>query len=337
MKLVSPVHAGLRSLSCVFVILACIAADKAFADDIVLAPSAASDCLTRAHGAEEKLVYPKAAFENKDGGVVKAKMVFHAADKGPRISIERNELNSDLDDAVKEYLEGYRLPCFNEKDGPVSLRQDYVFTPNDGRKVMSTSPEDEADDARKPQLTCIKSIDDWDKPYFPEAESREGAEGNFYVELSFSGADTPPDLKWIAAANNKAFRRAIEFYAGKLRMPCHEGGPVRARMLFKFMQPDGEKLMFRNMGLRDFLIAGSKIPRPVFFDLNKMACPFDLRVTYMQPYAPNVVSELETTNASRKPLIDWISNIGLPFSETQANRVLGDSFNLSIPCGSVSL
>jgi hypothetical protein len=68
-----------------------------------------------------------------------------------------------------------------------------------------------------------------------------------------------------------------------------------------------------------------------------MACPFELRITYKQPWGKNLVDELNQSNPERAPLMDWLSGIVLNLDDEDGLAVLGDKFNVSIPCGNIDL
>ncbi len=112
---------------------------------------------------------------------------------------------------------------------------------------------------------------------------------------------------------------------------------MHTRILFIYMLDDSERTLLRDMTLREFLGAAAEFPKPVYFDLNQMGCPFDLRVAYMQPHEKNVVEELETANPARQAFIDWLSSLKLRVSDNQLSQIFGQSFNVSVPCGSVDL
>jgi hypothetical protein len=68
-----------------------------------------------------------------------------------------------------------------------------------------------------------------------------------------------------------------------------------------------------------------------------MACPFELKIGYRQPFMTNAVEEAEPTNPARKPFIDWLKQVRLNLSEDDSLGVLGDSFFLSVPCGKLDI
>jgi len=305
--------------------------------ETTLAPSPAAACLARAPGKTDKLEYPQEKLERKEGGKVPVVLVFRAPDKAPEVTVNELNSNRELIDLVRDYVAGFRLPCMSKGDAPVTLRQDYVFTPNDGRKVVHTTPTDDADPAREEQLRCMVNIHENTKPFYPEQALQEQAHGKYYVKASFDAADKPPTVTWLASGGNRHLERAVEHFLQDLRLPCYSGGPIEFRVLYHYETYGGEIKVLKDLSLRTFLGAVKEAPGPVFFDLNSMECPFDLRVRYYRPYSENVVSELEKSVPERKPLMDWLSTLTLNLGGADTNELLGDEFTLTVPCGKVDL
>jgi hypothetical protein len=320
-----------------FILAAFAAAMPAQAQEMSLAPSKALSCLARKNGKEDRIEYPKDALERKDGGVVKVDMTFNAPDRAPRVKVDASVTSSELEDLVKDFVDDYRLPCLDPKNGPVTLHREYDFVPNDGRKVMSTTTRDLGDKVRSSQLACIKNIAGNAKPDYPTQARIDQSQGKFYVDLAFAAPDQPPQLTWLVAAKNHTLRWAVEQYVKDLRMPCQQGEPAHLSVLYQFSIVDGTRVIMKDLSLKQYLAFAKVMPTSVYFDLDKLGCPFDLRVRYLQPVAPNHVSELDNANPARKPFIDWIANISLNFSDTQLSQVIGDSFTVSVPCGKVDL
>ena len=183
-------------------------------------------------------------------------------------------------------------------------------------------------------LSCLARKDGRDDKleYPKEALGRKDG-GVVEAEMTFAAPDRAPRVKTLNHTGNTE----LEQYVGELRMPCQHGAPVRSRILFDFRLIDGARTFLRDLTLKQFVGAARDVPSPVYFDLNTMGCPFDLRVRYMRPHEKNAVSELDTANPVRKPFIDWLSNVTLNVSDAQLGQILGDSFTLTVPCGSVNL
>lgn len=303
------------------------------ASELTLATSPALACLTLTPGKSDQLEYPENLFQSKDGGTVPVELRFNGPDTAPEVRITDDGGWGELRSAVTAHVKRFRLPCMHKDDKQVILRQSYVFIPNDGRKVMSSGFEDAADKERRAQLACISHIDAMTKPIYPYTATQ----GNFLLNLRFEAPDQSPSLEWLAASNSPILRGALTQYAQGLRMPCLKNGPVTAQKLFKFQIEDGSRALIRDMTLVAFLRAASDIPKPVYFDFDRMSCPFDLRINYYRPFKNNHIAEIETSNPARLPLIKWLSKMTLQLNEKLSLDVLGDEFTVTVPCGQLDL
>ncbi|HXA48570.1 MAG TPA: hypothetical protein VNW52_13125, partial [Burkholderiaceae bacterium] len=166
---------------------------------------------------------------------------------------------------------------------------------------------------------------------------RGGVDAKYYVEARFDAPDTPPAITWLATLGNSNFQDAVARYLEGMRLPCQNNGPVTFRGMYEFRMEGDSYTLLKDMSLRDFLGAATDLKGPIFFELSSMDCPFDLRIEYLRPYSKNIVSELEKTNPNRQLLIDWLSTLTLNLGKENGIKVLGNQFNLTVPCGKVDL
>lgn len=311
---------------------------QAQASEPELAPSPALACLMRATGSAEKPEYPEDQLLRRQSAKIAIKLVFTRPDKAPDIELTNPNVDEDFADATKTYARGYRLPCLKEGAPAVTLTQEYFFDPNDGRRVMNSQLKDAADEERQKKLECVTRIDHETKMMYPFNAAQLKQSGKFLAELTFTDPDKAPEIKWLAESKGSSMKRAAEEFAAGYRLPCVGQEPIKATMIFTFILPDvTESTVFEDMSLKQFVVLSKDAPRPAYFDLNTMACPFDVRIGYMRPYTENKVREIETTNPARKPLLEWLAKISLDLTPKQSLSVLGESFNLHIPCGKVDL
>lgn len=299
-------------------------------------PSAALSCLTT--GASERPAYPEDSLRRKDGGTVKLELEFAGPDAPPRVTVLNENVTFEaLTDATRRHVAGFRIPCMAPGSPPVRLRQDYVFVPNDGRKVMSSRPVDLAQPDKAARLSCMSHVDGEIAPAYSDAARREGVEGNVYAELRFTSPHVEPEVRILAVERRKArLTDALHVYAKGLRLPCLTGEAASFRILYHFRLDGGKRVILSDMSLSSFLGAVQQLP-PAYFDMNTMGCPFDLRIDYMQPHAANSVGELDTVRPERKPLMDWLSSLRFKLLESVNTSLLGDSFTLHVPCGILDL
>lgn len=306
-----------------------------WADQTELAPSPAVQCLSR-EGDDAKLEYPPLMLQRKDGGTVFVEMVFTGPSRAPRVKVlDESTGLSALVGTVVDHVRHFRVPCMSDAGPPVVLRQSYVFTPNDGRKVAVSAARDDADVSRQRQVACLKHVKGQVRPDYPLVSLRYAEQGNVFIKLSFIAPDQPPQTEVLAATRHYALRAAVESYVAGLRLPCIEQGPVNLHQLYKFRIDGGARTLIKDMALRQLLEAAEDMPAGVFFDTTTMGCPFDARLTYWRPHRPNRLHELEESQPAREPLLDWLSNLKLKLSPAMNTAVLGQTITVRVPCGSI--
>lgn len=309
----------------------------AHAQDSTLAPSAALSCLTRVAGAPAMPVYPPDLFERKEGDQLAVELEFGRRDEAPGVKFD-NELHQyAFRDAVREFVKAYRVPCMADGAKPVVLRQQFVFSPTDGRKVIAPPLSDRNDIARLAQMKCVVHNRQWTRPPFPRKAAQDEREGNLMVRLRYNDPELPPQVVFLTPIPHRDLRRSIESYAEGLRMPCLANGPNEVDILYKFTLFGSARTVLRDTNLVQLLAGSKDFALPATFDFNAMGCPFDVRLTYLRPYMPNKVREIESSNAARRPLLEWMSKITYKFDEQVGLKVLGDSINVTIPCGKLDL
>jgi len=280
-----------------------------------------------------QIVYPQGALIRRDGGTVVVDLIFKDAESKPEISIYGETLASELKKAVYYYVSRYRMPCMKPGDQKISLRQSFTFNPYDSRPVVNYPVENNPETERDVQLACMVNINGAKYPEYPR-ESRIGSvdEGTFYYKVTFIAADQPPTLEWIAAAEDNVLQASIERFASGLRLPCLTKGPVSRKILYSFQRDSGSRVYLKDMTLKQLVDVARPISKPAKFDFNTMDCPFDVRMTYMQPFDSNDVREYENVVPSRRPLIDWLSKITLIITDKESIRVIGNVFTIKVPC-----
>jgi len=228
------------------------------------------------------------------------------------------------------------VPCLQAKDNPVKLRQVYVFIPNDGRKVAESTPVDERSESRRTKLACITHVLKQPQPAYPDDARRIDAQGPVIVNLRFTQPDAPPDVRVLASAHN-TLRREVQAHSTGLRLPCLDGDEISLNRIYQFQIIGGERTVLKDTKLTQLLSSARNLATPVYFDFGTMSCPFDVRMTYTQPYLSNAVGELETSLPARRPFLDWLSRLTLNLDEKTNLRIIGQQMNISVPCGTLDL
>ncbi len=281
--------------------------------------------------------YPAHLVSAKVGGTVHVELTFTTPDGGPKARISDDNLARGLVAAVAQHVDTLRLPCLPAGETAV-LRQDYVFVPNDGRKVASSYPEDAGDAARRQTLACMRREGKSSLPEYPRSALEAGSQGRVYASLRFVAADLPPEVTLLSEPRDRRLGKAVREFVQDFRLPCLEAGKsLDAKYFFRFILEGARATVLEDVGLVTLLKFSKDVPSPAYFNLNSMGCPFDVRLTYWQPHAPNEVAELQEHRPERSPLLDWMTRLRLDLSDDKNAQVLGDTTTVTVPCGTIDL
>jgi Gram-negative bacterial TonB protein C-terminal len=277
--------------------------------------------------------YPPDALKRKEGGIVRTEMSFTDPAAPPAIKILDQPLEV-LADAVKASLRRYRVPCLQPGQRAV-ISQEFRFDPGDGRKVMWSRLRDSGDAERTRLQACLTVPA---QPEYPTGALRREAQGVVVLRLTFTDASSPPQVTVLDETPDKGLIWAATQAVEKMRLPCHAGGSVSYAFTYNFKIDGGDRFVVSDMPLTTYLRSVKDIGKAqVFFDFSTMKCPFDLRVAMWQPTADNRVGEVGESVPERAFFIDWLSRQRLVLPARQQNRLIGQEFNLSVPCGALNL
>jgi hypothetical protein len=310
------------------------AAASADAPDAVLAPSEALQCLTPAAAT---LAYPEQAYSRKEGGTISVELRFAGPDEVPHVKVLNRDTSDALEEAVRRHVSTFRVPCMKAGGPPVVLRQDYVFIPTDGRRVLAGAPKDEADEHRRAQMRCLMQTRREKMPLYPREDERYERQGNVLLRLTFTAPDQAPKLQTLARPGEGHFLDAAREFASGFRLPCLADAELSMDMLFHFRMEGAPRKFLKDMSLPQFVRAAKSYPTPAYFDLATMDCPFDVRLDYRRPYTASKVGQLDTVNPARQPFLEWLTQITLALPESTNIALLGAEFTLHVPCGKVDL
>lgn len=312
------------------------AAGVAYAQQVSVPPSAAIACMTPPEAERGEPVYPPLALERKDGATVRVELAFGAPDTEPTLRLlDEAFVGQAFVDAVREHVRRLRVPCMAAGGEPVRLTQTYIFRPDDGRNVVSLPPRDAAQAEQARQHACLTRITPERQPDYPPVSLRNSEQGNFLVRLRFASPTEPPLFDIVAGPSHRWLRESLVDFAQGYRLPCQTGAPVSLDILFIFNIEDGERTLLKDLTLRQFVGLARKVP-PGSFDFHTMGCPFDLRVTHYQPWKPHHIGQLDEARAERLDFIEWLSRVELKLDEEAALALLGTTFTLRVPCGTLN-
>jgi hypothetical protein len=260
---------------------------------------------------------------------------FANATSAPALRFLGPETLTGLTDAVKAHVQKFRVPCLPAGAEPARIVFTFDFIPNDGRKVIAWNPVDALDPAKMSLQQCMTRITGGEQPEYPIRAREKEVQGNFYVRLTFASATAAPEVTIVDGPRDFALRDSIMRFSAGFRLPCLTDGPVNLARVFSFRLEGGDRKFVKDLTLQQFLGAVTALPQPVYFDTSKMGCPFDVRVSHMQPYLPNWVGEVDSANPERRAFLEWLASLQLRV--TPPHRILGDIFTVSVPCVIVDL
>jgi len=321
----------------VFALLALWAA-CASAQQTTLAPSAGVACLTPPAAERGTPDYPVALYQSGTPGRVKASATFDGSDllPGPSIRIGLQEGDDAFVDSVKKHLRTLRMPCL-KRGGKATLEYDFVFVPS-SRDVLWGGPVDAGDGGRRKLLDCVVSTPGNETPKFPLSARSNNVKGRVWASIRFDARDHPPQVVVHHRPRTGVLAREVELWLAERRMPCHPGDePIMATQTF-FFTMEGDTYGFRPLSLTQYLGSVKDVSRqPLKIDTTTMGCPFDLKLVYRQPDAPNAVGEVGESNPARKPLIDLLAASTLDLRNESLDAVYADTADITVPCIKIDL
>ncbi len=318
------------------VAIAATTAPAARAQLLSEAISPAARCLVVEPGAPEQPEYPNAELKAGLGGSTQVLLVFNAPDAAPSVVVQEHT-GEAFAEAVREHARHLRVPCMSRNEAPVRLLRDYRFRPDD-RRVHWFSARDAVaqEDARL--LNCRTHTKGEPSPSYPQRAQQEGIQGRVVAELRFDAADRPPSVVLHARPNARPLARAVGDWLEGVRLPCHPGRPVKADYTFIFRFDGQGDYGFKRPSFQSLLGMTAGIAQQrLNHDTRTMGCPFDVRFTYRQPYARNLLGEIDERHPARRPLLEWLETIALAVPERALDAIYGDTVTVTIPCILVDL
>lgn len=331
---------GLKTKWCATVALAALQSTTLWAAQD--APELVEDrsymsCLTPATSERGSPEYPSRQLFSKTGGQVQVVLTFTDKDSAPKVKVlNSNQWNEDAFDdfsrSVERFVSRYRLPCLTE--GKAELRQDFRFSPDDKKAYAM----DAADGPSEWSKADCKYDYLGEKPVYPS--SSQMPTGNVYVRLKFLQRDEPPVVTVVFGGGHYQLAEITKSWMAQYRLRCAKPleAPVETTHIHRFTPVGGVPVTLKDMGLVPFLqsVDRKSLGTPKF-DTNTMGCPFDVKVTLLQPHAPNTVRELVRSEPSRKDFLQWITTLRFKYPEGFERYLVGDTTTVTVPCMALDL
>lgn len=247
---------------------------------------------------------------------------FTQPDAPPRIEWQMDPVSAELSDELTFYFQGFRLPCLQASQAPVSVKQRVALVPD----AASADAERRAP-ADGP--ACVKRM----MGEFPGRHTT--AEGKALLRLTFDRPGTPSRYRVLYRSPGFNDLPLLKEFADLHQFTC--SAPAQSAELDTVLiLQGGRRLQFTQpVKFKDFLPLVKDWRQQTFdFDLNAMGCPFDVRWALRQPHADNAVTELDAPHPARAPLLDWLKRQVLRTqSAEEYDQVVFEPMTLQMPCG----
>jgi hypothetical protein len=300
--------------------------------------SPASQCLVATDRKQPAPAYPFKEYREGTPGRVLVELRFTGPDLAPAVQVLEHSGGSDFAQAVRAWARTLRVPCHTE--GEAVLVQEYLFQPFEERVVFGP-PTDEAADRRAELARCVTHTrGPASTPTYPRNAINRGLQGRVFAQMRFHAPDQPPEVELFHRPDARMLAGAVTDWVRGSRMPCLEPGrdePVRTKAEFIFTM-EGEHYGFKPMTLLDFMSNVKGIRQQVLqIDTHGMGCPFDVRLSYLQPLRPNIVGARGEYRAEREPLLLWLRQAELQARPETLDSVYADWADINVPCLRIDL
>jgi hypothetical protein len=157
-------------------------------------------------------------------------------------------------------------------------------------------------------------------------------QGRVLVDLRFDDASGPPVARVFSRPGAHRLASDVQAWVAGLRLPCHAGERIESSAVYVFSF-EGEAYGFKPMTLLQFMgsVKGARAQR-VQFDTTHMGCPFEVQLTYGQPFQRNRVRTLGGYDPARHALLEWLRNAELDAPGDMLDAVFGDTADITVPC-----
>lgn len=299
-------------------------------EKLILSAAQRLDCLVKPGDPPR---YPKRGELDRDSGAMRVLLKFSRPDAAPEVQMLYNVAREDMQDQVRSYLAGYRLPCLQPDDGAVTAVQDFTFDGSD--KDPLAVPE--APSVSEPRCFVMprRALD-----YGGNSKYRVD---HVRVEATFRGdGDQPPEIRLVFARASSRFQEAVREWVAQYRMPCRkpQDKPVTMTQLFSYAPGQERFGLTRNrFPLMEFLGQTQAPGRlKARFDLRTMGCPFNVRYTLGGGAVSNDAQVVGPTDPNKVAFLHWLEGLQFNFgSKDVADDLFGSVLQVDVPCGLLDL
>ncbi len=159
--------------------------------------------------------------------------------------------------------------------------------------------------------------------------------GNVVVRMKFVQSDAPPEVEVLYSARHHLLASTGASMALEYRMHCEKplAAPVYATQTVRLRTADAQGAAVKDMAFVPFLQSLDRASLgKVKFDLNTMSCPFDVKVTLIEPFAENTIAEAEARDPNRQEFLSWMRKVVFKYPPQNERFLVGESTKVTVPC-----
>lgn len=284
------------------------------------------------------VAFPAGVEMSQQGVVVRIQVDFADRSGEPVVQVIYNSGAAAFAETVVAYAKAYRQGCVPAAEARTRYTQEFQFVPGTpqrsivgGLRVVPLSESGLMDcwkGGERPPLPPLPTLSD------SNFKKDNAKPGDLIARLTFTGPKEPPKVQVLFNSAGRRFESAVLDHLAGYRMAClKEGGsPLTVVQTFRFAWGDSLPESVR-LTLQQFLGSVDKLAdQRVRFDFTTMACPFDVDLTYLQPYTSNHASEAPQHAVNRREFTKWLGRVKLKPSLTVGDRLVGRDINIAVPC-----
>lgn len=299
---------------------------------------AALACLARPEGG---LSYPPEMLKQRVGGFYRVQLRFTDPGKKPEVEVLFEAGSDRLREAVLDYTDRMRLPCLSAGQTVVAV-QEFSFDALGVGRVKSPAPLNLPSPPSESYSRCLRTPAEPPELRGSEAFSRIRQalkNGNLIAELHFNAPDQAPQVDLLYDSLTTQDRNEILHYLSQYRVPCLPvGGKSGMQQHFTVRWSGNNAFAFNDLSIVKFLgLVKDLNAKPVEFNLDSMACPFQIRWGLGRPAVRNEAHEVGIPSANRLPLLKWLEEVELNLTKEQFEGLLGAELLIDVPCGTIRL
>lgn len=276
--------------------------------------------------------------------LVRVRMRFVSADAPPELDVLFSNAKPAVLEKVLTHVRRYRLPCWTPAAGPVRFVQEFSMRGSSWAAPMDLNAPQSLAAVGDQQSTVVESSGcTFRLPAFTPAPDIGNLTHPVNVEalIRFVPGQWAPEVELSSLLASKEVRKAVKRQVERYRMEC-KGEPYTGRFVqrFTFVTQDRDSAGFGSNPIPFAHWLGAlKAPTKgaPYHDLNTMACPFSVEVTYRQPIARNDVKEVGDADPNRHLFLGWIETHVLKLPDVNQEVLHGERALIDVPCGVVDL